>query len=221
MMTTGKSIKAGSWFKATFLPQHINANLRDGFVWVPSSWLWYRFLGIPLNCDVTYAMKWCDAIPLHHRRQHWRLPGVLGSALGGQACQPRLTCAAAGDSNPRWQAPHPGEQTQQSCRDWLAKTLPSSTSCKAWNAAWPTQSRNNEVSGSASSWHSYRFSICWCIWKNALLTLPQSTEGTQVLLCHPLYPSPDFMSAHNRWEFSWTTASFFKNRQIMFAAKQS
>lgn len=32
MMTTGKSIKAGSWFEATFLPQHINANLRDGSV---------------------------------------------------------------------------------------------------------------------------------------------------------------------------------------------
>lgn len=90
MMTTGKSIKAGSWFKATFLPQHINANLRDGFVWVLSSWLWNRFLGVPLNCDVTYAMKWCDAIPLHHRRQHWRLPGVLGSALGDRPASPDL-----------------------------------------------------------------------------------------------------------------------------------
>lgn len=172
-----------------------------------------------LWCDVCYEMMWCNS----STPQETALEATWGAGVcpGGQACQPRLTCAAAGDSNPRWQAPHPGEQTQRSCRDWLAKTLPSSTSCKAWNVAWPTQSRNNEVSGSASSWHSYRFSICWCIWKNALLTLPQNMEGTQVLLCHPLYPSPDFMSAHNSWEFSWTTASFFKNRQVMFAAKQS
>lgn len=151
---------------------------------------------------------WNDVMPFlctmwYHRKQHWGLPG-------GQACKPRLTCAAAGDSNPRWQAPHPGEQTQQSCGDRLAKILPSSTSCKAWNAGWPTESRNNEVSDSASSWHSYRFSICWCIWKKALLTLLQSTESTQVLLCHPLNPSPDFVSAHNRWELSWTTARFFQ-----------
>lgn len=209
MRMTEKPIKADSWFKATFLPQHINANVRNGFVWAVGSWLQYWFLGTPLNCDVTCAMGWCDWIPPR---------GATGNSTGGylgcwgvpwgQASKARLTCAAAGDSNPRWQAPHPGEQTQPSCRDWLAKILPSSTSCKAWKAAWPTHSRNNEVSDSAGSWHSYRFSICCCIWNKSSADTPAEHREHTGSALPPTIPKSDFVRAYNRWELSWTTASF-------------
>lgn len=138
-------------------------------------------------------MEWRDAIPLHHMvSQETALGATWGGGVcpGGQDCKPRLTCAAAGDSNPRSQAPHPGEQTQQSCRDWLAKILPSSTCCKAWNAAWPTQSRN-EVSDSAGSGtvtgfpyaNAYGKKLCWhsCRAQRAR-KFCSATHYTQVLI---------------------------------------
>lgn len=221
---TGKSIKAGSWFKATFLPQHISPNLRDGFVWVLSSWLQYWFLGTPLNRDVTCAMERWDAIPLHHVvSQETALGATWGTGVcpGGQGASPDLHALQQetvihndrhhilGNKHNKvvgtgWQkscqAAHPAKHEMQPGQH------------RAETMRYLTQLVAGTVTGFPYA-DAYGKNLCWhsCRAQRAH-RFCSATHFIQILI----------LWVHTTGE-SWAEPQqgFFKNRQVMFAAKQS